>query len=63
MKVIMKVLSNTIEKFIWIFFLLLIFCYIYALLGMNLYGGHPVFNENGNRHNFNTFGNAFITVF
>ena len=39
MKIIMKVISNTIEKFIWIFFLLALFNYIYALLGMTMYGG------------------------
>ena len=39
MKIIMKVISNTLEKFIWIFFLLMLFNYIYALLGMTMYGG------------------------
>jgi len=39
MRVIMKVIANTIEKFIWIFFLLALFNYIYALLGMTMYGG------------------------
>jgi len=39
MQVIMRVISSTVEEFMYIFLLLLLFNYIYALVGMQLFGG------------------------
>lgn len=45
MQVIMKVVSNTISSFMYIFLLLILFNYIFALLGMQLYGGKFTFDD------------------
>lgn len=58
----MKVVANTLTSFIYIFILLVLFNYIYCLLGMSLFGGQ--FNyEDKIRQNFDTFLNSFLAVF
>ena len=37
--------------------------FIYALVGMNVYGGKFVFEDNPYRQNFDSFPNAVMTVF
>ena len=44
MQVIMTVIANTISSFMYIFLLLILFNYIYALLGMNIFGGQFTFD-------------------
>ena len=62
MKVIMQVISNSIEEFSYVFLLLILFNYIYALLGMQIFGG--TFNfDSPPRMNFDDFISAFMTVF
>lgn len=67
MKVITGVISRSINKFILIFVLLLLFIYIYALLGMQIFGGNLDIEGNIGqdriRQNFDSFLNAFIVVF
>ena len=46
MKVIMRVLANSIDSFIYIALLLFLFIFIYSLLGMQLYGGKFNFDDN-----------------
>ena len=62
MQVIMKVISNTISSFIYIFLLLILFNYIYALLGMQIFGGQ--FNyPNRLRQDFDRFITSYLCVF
>lgn len=63
MKIIMKVVSNTLTSFIYILILLILFNYIYALLGMNIFGGKFYFEDTETRQNFDSFYNAFLSVF
>jgi len=60
----MRVISSTIEEFMYIFLLLILFNYIYALVGMQLFGGR--FNNMTDlptRMNFDDFFISFISVF
>ena len=41
----MQVISNSIEEFMYIFLLLILFNYIYALLGMQIFGGTFIFDN------------------
>ena len=52
-----------LEDFIYIFLLLMLFSFIYALLGMQIYGGRLNFEIGKIRQNFDTFTDAFLTVF
>lgn len=45
MRVIMKVVGNTLTSFIYIFILLILFNYIYCLLGMSLFGGKFTYED------------------
>lgn len=56
MKLIMKVLGESIDSFIYISLLLILFLYIYTLIGMQLYGGKFNFSDGGaTRLNFDNF--------
>jgi len=73
MQIIIGVIQRSIKSFVYIALLLFLFVYIYALLGMTLFGDLKKFPvgeglANGNngplsRANFDNFNNAFITVF
>lgn len=63
MQTIMDVISRSIGSFFYLAMLLLLFIFIYALLGMQTYGGKFYFDEGVPRGNFDTFNTAFITVF
>jgi len=63
MQVIIGVISRSISSFIYIALLLLLFIYIYALMGMQIYGGAFDFEDGKPRGNFDTFHEAFVTVF
>ena len=62
MQVILEVIGKSLEDFMYIFFLLILFNYIYALLGMQIFGGK--FNFPGStRMNFDDFFIAYMSVF
>lgn len=63
MQVIIGVISRTINSFIYIALLLMLFIFIYALLGMQMYGGKYVFRDNRLRPTFDSFHHAFLAIF
>jgi hypothetical protein len=64
MRIIIKVLSDSVQSFIYIFMLLMLFNFIYALLGMELFGRiGDSFLKYGIRQNFNDFTYSFMSVF
>ena len=63
MKVILDVVSKAIEDFMYIFLLLILFNYIYALLGMQIFGGKFNFDDGSPRMTFDNFFAAYMTVF
>jgi hypothetical protein len=64
MQMIVGVLQRSISSFTYIAMLLMVCCFIFALLGKTLFGGKFI-NADGTipRGNFDTFNLAFITVF
>ena len=67
MQIIIGVVMRSIKKFIYIAALLFLLIFIYALLGMQIFGGQFSFSDNiGDdrvRQNFDSFINAFMAVF
>jgi len=63
MQVIIGVVGRTIKSFIYIAMLLILFTFIYALIGMKLFGGKFDFPGINIRRNFDSFSDSFITVF
>ena len=63
MNMIIDVLSKTLASFIYIAILLVLFLFIYALLGMKLFGGQFNFPDKEYRQNFDTYNDAFLSVF
>jgi hypothetical protein len=63
MQTIIDVITRSISSFLYLALLLLLFIFIYALLGMQTFGGKFNFDEGVPRGNFDTFNTAFITVF
>ncbi len=69
MQVIIGVLMRSMDSFIYLAMLLLLFMFIYALLGMQIFGGKFNFEENEDgssgppRANYDTFHFSFVTVF
>lgn len=63
MAAILQVLSSSISNFIYLALLLLLFTLIFALLGMQIFGGKFDFEEGSPRANFDQFNIAFVTVF
>ena len=63
MKLLIKVIGETITSFMYIGVLLLIFIFIYSLLGMQMFGGRFDFSEGTPRQNFDSFNNAFLSVY
>ena len=56
-------LLNSLKSIVSLLFLLFLFLLIFALLGMQLFGGMFVFAEQVPRVNFDNFLNALLTVF
>jgi hypothetical protein len=54
MKVIVGVISRSIQSFVYIALLLFLFVFIYALLGRQIYAGELSFDDNPVRQNFDT---------
>lgn len=65
MRMIVKIITRALKSFIYIALLLLLFMFIYTLLGMQIFGGaFPQYSSNFRfRENFDSFSSAFITVF
>ena len=64
MKVIVEVIGGCIEQFTYISMLLFLMIFIVSLLGMKFFGGKFAdFNQAYVRQNFDTFHNAFLTIF
>lgn len=59
----MSVITKSVGSFMYLALLLLLFLFIYTLLGMQLFGGRFNFPEGKPRGNFDNFHQAFITVF
>lgn len=60
---ILQVIQRSVSSFIYLAMLFLIFIFIFALLGMQIFGGQFELSEAPNRFNFDTFNNAFVTSF
>lgn len=56
-------LMNSMRSIISLLFLLFLFIMIFAMLGMQLFGGQFNFDEGKPASNFDTFGVALLTVF
>lgn len=63
MQMIIGVISRSLTSFIYIALLLLLFIFIYALLGMQFFGGKFNFPDGKPLTHFDNFNNAFVTVF
>ena len=63
MRVIAAVISDTVEQYIYVMVIQLIFMYIFALLGMQIFGGQLIYDGNVPRANFDSFGFSFFTLF
>ncbi|OMJ72778.1 hypothetical protein SteCoe_28696 [Stentor coeruleus] len=63
MALIMKVITASLSKFIYLALLLLLFTVVYSLLGMQVFGGNFNFKDGLPRSNYDTFHNSFISTF
>jgi len=63
MQMIIEVIGKTIGAFGYIGMLMLIIIFIYALFGMQLFGGQLEFKGELPRQNFDSFNNAFLSMF
>jgi hypothetical protein len=64
MRIVMSVVSSIITEFVYIFMLLALFMFIYTLLGMQIFGGQFMPESvTGVRQSFDTFFDAFFSVF
>ena len=63
MRIIMIVMARAIQSFIYIFLLLILFNYIYALLGKELYATTFDFVDESPRQNFSNFYHSLMSVF
>lgn len=62
MQIIIEVIVKSISSFFYIFMLLILFNYIYALLGMQAFGGKFTFDD-APRMNFDDFERSFMAVY
>ena len=65
MQVIIGVISRSFSSFVYLILLMIIFVFIYALIGMQIYQGRFDFgpDEELPIGHFETFGIAFVTAF
>ena len=63
MQIIMNVISRSFNSILYLAMLLLLFLFIYALLGMQVFGGNLAFSDGTPRCNFDSFNLAFVWVF
>lgn len=60
---IMRVISATLSEITYLAILLLLLTIIFALVGMQIFGGKFDFDDDKPRANFDSFFRAFVTVF
>lgn len=61
---LLTVFSKSLSSFVYLLFLLIMFNFVYALIGMQLFGGS--FDEKDfrySKYNFDTFWLSFVTTF
>jgi hypothetical protein len=63
MQIIIGVIVRSIGSFAYLAMLLLLFMFIYSLLGMQIFGGKFDFDDGLPRGNYDTFHHSFVTVF
>lgn len=63
MKTVINVMKRSLKSIFYISLLLFLFLFIYALLGMNLFSGSFTNKKIPYRQNFDSYNNAFISVF
>jgi len=63
MLVIIRTIKNYLSEFMYLALLLLLFITIFALIGMQVFGGKFNFEDGLPRWNYDSFHWAFITVF
>jgi len=64
LKFIISIIRQALSSFLYLFVLLILFIFVYTLIGMQLFGGtFPTNPEISTNFNFDTFWIAFITVF
>lgn len=63
MKYLIHVIKRALENYVYILSLLILFLLIFALLGMNLFGGQFTVLNMQYRQNFDNYNNAFIAAF
>jgi hypothetical protein len=60
---LLQVIEKSIMTLIYMGLLIFLFLVVFALLGMQLFGGHFSFQEGHPRANFDNFNHAFLTSF
>jgi len=63
MQTIIHVMVKSYKSFIYITLLMFLFIYIFALLGISMFGNSFNFEDRLPRGNYDDFPSAFITVF
>ena len=63
MKIIINVISNSLSDFIYIALLLILFIFIYSLLGMQMFANELNFADSATRMNYDSFFEAFLATF
>ena len=63
MKVISAVVMQTAEQYLYVLVIELILMIIFALLGMQIFGGELIYDGNIPRGNFDSLGSALFTLF
>lgn len=63
MKVIIGVVSRSLQSFVYIALLLMLFIFIYTLLGSQIYGGSINFSDVDPVVKFDDFNGSFLAVF
>ncbi|KAL4482140.1 hypothetical protein ABPG72_014953 [Tetrahymena utriculariae] len=63
MKILIKVISSILDKLFYIVLLLVLYIFIYTLIGMQLYGGSFQSISGGNRMVFDSFLQASFSVY
>lgn len=63
MKVISAVVLQTAEQYLYVLLIELLLMFIFALLGMQIFGGEFIYDGNIPRGNFDTLGASLFTLF
>ena len=63
MQTIIAAMQKSMSSFFYIAMLMMLFVFIYALVGMQVFGGKFNYADGKPRGNFDNFNSAFVTVF